>query len=131
MATFLVKILTPEREVLSTQAEKIVARTTEGDVGIQAKHVNYVSALGTGKFSITIDGEKKIASVSGGLLSVQNNETNILADTFEWKDEIDISRAEIAKEKAIKNLNQKLGKSEQINMEAKLKRAINRIEIAK
>lgn len=85
MTSFEVKILTPEREVFNDEAEKLVVRTTEGDVGIYANHINYVAVLGNGKLHLTENGQKKTATANGGFITVSEGKVTVLTDFFEWE----------------------------------------------
>lgn len=130
MATYEVRILTPEREAFVGQVDKIIARTTEGDVGIQAKHINYVAGLDVGKFTMIIGSEKRYAALVDGFLTVADGKVTILTDFFEWQDEIDAKRAEEAREYAQSKLTKNPNDINQDYMELKLKKALNRISVA-
>ena len=101
MSTFMLEVITPDGEFFKGEAQRIKVRTVAGDVGIMARHANYLSPLGIGEAKITdADGKVRIAACAGGMLSVMENVVTIAASTFEWADEIDTSRAERAKKKA-------------------------------
>lgn len=131
MSTFHLKVLTVDRVFFEGDVERIVVRTTQGDVGILPNHVKYLAALGIGGLTIIADGKTRTAAVAGGFVDVSKEQTVILARTCEWADEIDISRAESAEERAKAKLQQKLSEHEQDVANIKLKKAINRIRIAK
>ncbi|HIV61471.1 MAG TPA: ATP synthase F1 subunit epsilon [Candidatus Butyricicoccus avistercoris] len=131
MSTFHLKVLTVDRVFFEGDVERIVVRTTQGDVGILPNHVKYLAALGIGGLTIIADGKTRTAAVAGGFVDVSKEQTVILARTCEWADEIDISRAESAEERAKAKLQQKLSEHEQDIASIKLKKAINRIRIAK
>lgn len=130
MATFHLKVLTAERSFFEGDVERLVVRTTEGDVGILPRHINYVAALGIGGMTITEGGSSRLAAVSGGFIEVSPEGTTVLARTCEWADEIDVNRARAAEEKAKRLLESKEDKKQQQLAEARLKKAINRIRIA-
>ncbi|MFI3227360.1 MAG: ATP synthase F1 subunit epsilon [Clostridia bacterium] len=130
MATYEVHILTPEREAYSGQVEKIIARTTEGDVGIYANHIDYVAGLGVGKFIMINGTEKRYAALADGFLTVSDGKVTILTDFFEWQDEIDAKRAEQARDYAQTNLAKKTDETNHLYLEMKLKKALNRISVA-
>lgn len=131
MSTFHLKVLTVDKMFFEGDVESIVVRTTEGDVGILPRHVKYLAALGIGPLTIIADGKTRIAAVSGGFVDVSKEETVILARTCEWADEIDLNRAKEAEERAKARLQQKLSEHEQDVANIKLKKAINRIRVAK
>ena len=131
MATFHLQIVTPDRLVLDTQAKQIILRTVDGDVCILPNHIDYAAAIGIGEAKVTMeDGTVKTAACSGGLLSVQNGCVRVMATTFEWADEIDLSRAELAQQKAEEKLaGMDREDKDYARMEAHLKRAITRIHV--
>lgn len=105
MNTFQLEIVTPDGLLYSGSAQRLIIRTTEGDVGILANHTDYVAPLDIGIARIlTEDGEKK-AACSGGLVSVSGSDVRVVATTFEWAENIDVARAERAKEKAQSKLS--------------------------
>ncbi len=130
MATFHLKVLTAERSFFEGDVERLIVRTTEGDVGILPRHINYVAALGVGGMTITEGGKSRLAAVSGGFVEVSPEGTTVLARTCEWADEIDVNRAHAAEERAKRLLENKEDKKQQELAEARLKKAINRIRIA-
>ena len=132
MADFRVQITTADGLLYDGQAERVVVRTTEGDVGLLKGHIDYLAALkDVSELRLTVDGKTRIAAVSGGFVSVSKEITYISAITLEWADEIDRDRAQRAKETAEKRLQDK--KQEDLDYrlaEMKLKRALNRINVA-
>lgn len=128
MNTFHLQIVTPDGLIFDGTAQKIVLRTTEGDIGILKGHADYVSAVSTGEAKIVLEnGEQKIAACSGGLLSVREGKVRLVAVTFEWAQDIDIERAKKAYEKnaAIKSSSDYEEKAAEI----KLRKAITRIHV--
>lgn len=127
MSEYRLKIVTPDRLVYDDPAESLVARSITGDVCIMARHTEYISPLAIGQVKVKKKGEWHVASCSGGTLVVTGGNATIIADTFEWKDEIDLERAEKAKEKAEERMQSDGTEFEFKLAELKLKRAINRI----
>lgn len=131
MTPFKLKILTPEGVVFDGEAESIIVRTTVGDKGILAKHEPYVAALGIGQAKVRIDGNVRIGAVSSGIVEVTKECTTVLAQSFEWADEIDVERAEKAQKLAEERMEQYKNDKRNLDIaEYKLKRAINRINTA-
>ena len=127
MSEYRLKIVTPDRLVYDEMAESLVARSITGDVCIMARHTEYISPLAIGQVKVKKKGEWRVASCSGGTLVVTGGNATIIADTFEWKDEIDLERAEKAKERAEERMQSDGTEFEFKLAELKLKRAINRI----
>ena len=131
MATFHLQIVTPDRKMYDAQAERVIVRTVNGDVCILSRHLDYVAPLGIGEARVTdAEGNVRRAACAGGMLSVSNNVVRVVATTFEWEDEIDAERAKAAHEKAQQRLNQmKRDDAKYSIVEAKMKRALNRLQI--
>ena len=100
MATFPLKVMTIDHCFFEGDVDRIVVRTSQGDVGILPNHVPYIAALGIGALTIIQNGEKRIAAIAGGFVDVTKEGTTILARTCEWADEIDVNRANSAAERA-------------------------------
>ena len=112
-------------------AEEVIVRTTTGDLGIMAGHMNCVAPLGMGRATIMIEGQKRYAACIGGMLSVSNGVVTLVPTTFEWADEIDLDRAANAEERAKLILADKnASKTDFAAAEAKLKRALVRKSVA-
>ncbi len=128
MTPFRLQIITPEKTVFDGETEQIIVRTTVGDVGILKGHEPYCAALGIGQMRIMKDGEFRRAATSGGIIKVSKEITTILVQTCEWSDEIDVERAEAAKSAAEARVQAAKDDKELLLAEAKLKRALNRID---
>ena len=100
MTAFDLKIVTPDGLKFDGQAEELIVRSTTGDIGILAGHVNCVVPLGMGQAMVIIDGVKKYAACIGGLLSVIDGKVTLVPTTFEWADQIDKSRSANAESRA-------------------------------
>ena len=133
MATFRLQIVTPDRMVFDGQAERIVLRTVNGDVCILARHIDYAAPLGIGEATVTdAAGQTRMAACNGGLLSVSGGDVRVLATTFEWREDIDVARAEKAQQNAEEQLRA-LQRDDQnyALVEAKLKRAMTRLHVGR
>ncbi len=130
MNTFHLQIVTPDGLFFDGDAEKLIVRTTTGDVCILARHADYVTPLGMGQAKLTIDGKVRKAACIGGLLSVVKGEVRLVPTTFEWAEDIDKERALRAKEKAEERLKNANDNKELAIIEAKLKRALVRVSVS-
>ncbi len=131
MTTFQLQIVTPDGLLFEGEAERLVARTIDGDVCILARHTEYVTALGMGQARVTIDGKVRKAACIGGMLSVSGGRVRIVATTFEWAEEIDLERAQRARERAEERLKQQKDTRDIQLAEAKLKRALVRLNASR
>ena len=132
MASFHLQIATADGLVFDGEADRLVVRTTEGDVGILRGHIDYLAALqDVSVLRLTCGGETRVAAVSGGFVSVSRELTLVNAITLEWSDQIDKARAQSAKDQAQAALRERKQKDQEYRMlEMKLKRALNRIRVA-
>lgn len=129
MKSFPLEVVTPDGLEFSGRVESILLRTTEGDVELLAGHADFLAALGIGRARLIIEGEHRLASLAGGFVLVKSGKVQVVATTFEFAEDIDLSRAEIAKQKAEEQLKSAKTEREQILAEARLKRALNRINV--
>ena len=130
MTPFPLKIVTPDGVRFDGQAEELIVRTTTGDLGILAKHINCVSPLGMGRATVVVDGERRYAACIGGMVSVVDGAVSLVPTTFEWAEEIDVSRAERSMERAQTVLDNKTSTDTDLVMaKARLRRALIRKDV--
>lgn len=131
MTPFPLKIVTPDGLEFEGQAEELIVRTTSGDLGILAGHVNCVAPLGMGRATVVIDGTRRYAACIGGMLSVMNGQVTLVPTTFEWSEDIDLPRAERSFNKAQQILHDKTASAADMKLaEARLRRALIRKNVA-
>ena len=97
-----VELVAADRLVWSGDAKMVIARTTEGDLGILPNHAPALSLLVEGVVDVqTTDGETWVAAVDAGFLSVADNRVSILSERAEMSHEIDLeqARAELERSK--------------------------------
>ncbi len=96
-----VELVAADRLVWSGEATMVIARTTEGDVGILPNHAPMLSLMVDGIVDVTTaDNETWIAAVDAGFLSVANNRISVLAEHAEMSHEIDLEKARADLERA-------------------------------
>ena len=131
MNSFPLKIVTPDGMQYDGMAEELIVRTTSGDMGILAGHINCVAPLGMGQAMILVDGQRRYAACIGGMLSVMKGAVTLVPTTFEWADKIDVSRAEASAQRAQAVLANKSTPENDLRVaEARLKRALVRKSVA-
>lgn len=131
MSTFPLQIITPEKIFFESDVQRVIVRTTEGDVGILAKHEKYVAALPSGPVKVIMaDGSLRIAALSGGAVKVSPDKTTILANAVEWAEDIDIDWAKRSEEDARRRKENSKDQQELQFAEMKLQRALNRLRVS-
>lgn len=94
MATFLLKIVSPDGVKFEGEARQLNVRTTTGEMGILAGHIPCVAPLGMGRAAVITPEQTRYAACIGGMVSVQRDTVILTPTTFEWADEIDLPRVE-------------------------------------
>jgi len=96
-----VELVAADRLVWSGEAKMVIARTTEGDVGILPGHAPILSLLVDGVLDVqTAEGETWVAAVDAGFLSVAHNRISVLSEHAEMSHEIDLEKARQELERA-------------------------------
>jgi F-type H+-transporting ATPase subunit epsilon len=96
-----VELVAADRLVWSGEATMVIARTTEGDVGILPGHAPMLSVIIEGVVDVqTAEGETWVAAVDAGFLSVANNRVSVLSERAEMSHEIDLEKARQELERA-------------------------------
>lgn len=130
MKAFNLKVVTPDGLLFDSEVESLLIRTDDGDVEFLAGHIDYMASIGTGRARIKQDGKDRFASVSGGFVTVKCGVVNLVAITFEFRENIDIDRARAARD-AAKSAISSSNDDKVIRLaKAKLARAVNRIDVA-
>ena len=131
MSSFPLKIVTPDGLIFDGEAERLIVRSTTGDLAIMAHHINYVTPLGMGKATVIANGKRREAACIGGMLSVVDGHVTLLPSTFEWSDQIDVERADASYRRADAVLHDKNASETDLKLaEARLRRALIRKSVA-
>jgi F-type H+-transporting ATPase subunit epsilon len=130
VATFKLEIATAERLVYSDDVNMVIAWGTEGQLGILPHHAPLITMLQPGELIIRKDDGESYLAVSGGFLEVRPEKVVILADACERADEIDIARAEDAKQRAGALMESPTADSDTAAAEAALRRSLVRLRVA-
>ncbi|WP_283137274.1 F0F1 ATP synthase subunit epsilon [Rhizohabitans arisaemae] len=102
MAKLRVGVVSPERELWSGEADMVIAKTIDGEIGIMPEHAPVLGILVEGGVLRVkgVEGGDLVAAVHGGFISVGNNEVSVLAETAELGSEVDVARARDALQRA-------------------------------
>ena len=105
--------------------------TEAGEIGVYKNHIPLTTVLKPGVVTITKDTEQTQAAVHAGFAQVLGDKVTLLAEIAEWPNEIDVSRAEAARERAEERLAAKAADLDVARAEFALRKALIRIDIAK
>jgi len=131
MMKFKLDIVTPERIVWSGDVDQATLPTRQGEITVLARHVPIVSILEPGEIMIRRDKETVFMAVAGGFVQVTERQTTILADAAERAEEIDLERAERARERARQLMARKTGdKVRDAEIISAFQRSLIRIKVA-
>ena len=124
-------VITPERRLLSEQADSVTVPGLGGELGILPGHTPLISALQTGVLSYTQGPTTRRLLVSGGFVEVNNDRVSVLADLAEFPEEVDAARARTEREEAERLLGGFSGTPEELaDVRARLDRATTRLQLA-
>ena len=130
MATFRLEIVTPEKMIFSGEVSGVLAWGVEGQLGILPHHAPLMTILQPGDLVIKKGGEEEALTLSGGFLEVRPDKVVVLADACERAEEIDIARAEAAKQRAQEALKEAKSAVDAAAAEASLRRSLARLRAA-
>jgi len=131
MAPIRLDIVTAEQSVYSEDVDMVIAPGVQGQLGILPHHAPLMTMLEPGELIVKRGSEEFYMAVSGGFLEVRPDRVIVLADSAERVEEIDIARAEEAKRRAQKRLEEKYVPGvDAARVEAALRRSLIRLKIA-
>lgn len=132
-----VNVVTPNGLIYDHHAQIVVARTVSGELGILYNHAPIIAPLAIDEVRVRrIDDDTHVdwVAVNGGILEVRNNVVTIIADSAERERDIDVSRAERARQRAEKRIEEAKAKQDIDQLrraEVALHRAMNRLKVSK
>ncbi|WP_435104351.1 F0F1 ATP synthase subunit epsilon [Arhodomonas sp. AD133] len=123
--TMHVDIVSAEESIYSGTATFVLARATEGEVGITSRHMPMLAQLQPGEVMVrTQDGEEVLYYVSGGMIEVQPHVVTILADTAVRARDLDEAAAQQAKRRAEEQLVNRSAEMDYARAQAELAEAV-------
>jgi F-type H+-transporting ATPase subunit epsilon len=129
--SLLLEVVTPDRQVVSTEVDIVVLPGVQGQFGVLVNHIPFLSALEIGEMYYRKGGQVDYIFVGGGFAEVTGDKVTVLVDSAETGKEIDIERAKRAKERAEKRLAAgRTADLDWVRAEAALRRSISRMKVA-
>lgn len=99
-STILLELVTPERLVLSEDVDEVVLPGHEGEFGVLPEHTQFLAILNIGMMRYRKAGAAEKIALGGGFAEVTHDRVVVMADTAERADEIDVERAQRARDRA-------------------------------
>ncbi len=127
--TLHIKVVTPEKEILSEEVDEVIVPTTTGELAILPQHVAILTQLAPGELQIKKSGKTEHLVVEGGFFEVGNNTVTVLADYAVAGKDISEAEAQKAKERAEKAMKEKLSDVDFAAAEAEFRRAILELKV--
>src|SRR5271155_3305433 len=128
--TFQLEIVTPEKMVVRDVAEEMQIPGKDGYLGILPGHAPLITELAVGEITYRRENQTHRLSVAWGFAEVLPDKVTILAETAERAEEIDVTRAQAAKERAEADLAKSATEEDFQRVTADLQRAETRLEVA-
>lgn len=128
------EIVTQERTVFSGQVDSVNLPGAEGRMGVLPRHSALLTILGFGEVMVRVEGEEEYFAIGGGIVEVQPERVVILADSAEHAAEIDVERAEQARQRAEKLMEEGVGHEDAeryAQIQASLQRAQVRLDVGR
>jgi len=126
-----VEIVTAERLVYSEEGvDEVVAPGIEGEFAVLPMHAPLLTMIKPGVMRIVKGNEETEMAIDGGFLEVRGNRVTVLADAAERAEEIDVARAEEARRRAERQLEERETEVDLARVAAELQRALLRLKVA-
>lgn len=126
-----VDVVTAERVVYSEEGvDEVVAPGVAGELAVLPMHAPLLTMIKPGVMRILKGGEEIEMAITGGFLEVRQDRVTILADAAERAEEIDVVRAEEARRRAERILEERVAEEDLARAAAALQRALLRLKVA-
>lgn len=125
------EIITPIKVVLSEEVDEVTIPTVNGEISILPNHIDLLTKVKPGEMVIHKNGKTELFAITGGFLEITNNHVNILADHAIRADDIEIAKAEQAKERAEKAMKEKGSEKDFAIANAELRKSLLELKVAR
>lgn len=127
----LLEVVTPERSIVSEQAQIVMAPGSLGEFGVLSGHTPFLTSLKVGTLKYTdAGGSERAVFVSGGFAEALPDRVTVLAESAERRKEIDVQRAQAARQRAEERLEKEADDIDYVRAKAALERALYRLRLA-
>jgi F-type H+-transporting ATPase subunit epsilon len=127
----MLEVVTPQKAIVSETVNSVVAPGTEGEFGALKGHTTFLTSLKVGTLRYTdASGKDHHLFLNGGFAEVLPDKVTILAESAERQQDIDLVRAQAAKERAEQRLANRAAGIDLLRAELALRRALHRLKVA-
>ena len=130
MSTFNLEIVATDKIFYSGECEMLIFPNIDGEQGIMPGHEIMVAAVKAGELRYTVNGESRLCAVGNGFAEVLPDKVTVICDFAERAEDIDVKRAQLAKERAEERIRLKRSEIEYVHSQAALARAMARLKVA-
>jgi F-type H+-transporting ATPase subunit epsilon len=130
MDKLILEIVTPDRRLVREEVDEVVCPGVEGEFGVLPGHSPLLTALKIGELSYRVGDVRKYIAITWGYAEVDHDRVEILADMAETAEDIDLRRAEEAKNRAEAKLRGQVEEVEFEQAQVSLEKAVIRIQVA-
>lgn len=127
---FRLEIISPDKVFYTNDVVMAEYNTTEGETGIYAGHIPMTQIIDPGRLTITEEGGQKAAALLSGFVEITPEKVTILAEAVEWPENIDVERAKEARIRAERRIGSGREDIDMTRAELALKKAIVRLNVA-
>ena len=131
MSTFQFEIVTPTRILDKGQVNYVRCPGMDGSFGVMANHLEGIIALSIGEIKVTIDGKEEYLATGGGYTEITDEKMQLLVESVEGTDEIDMDRAKRSLERAQVRKEKHSPEIDGARVEVSLYRALIRLRVAR
>ena len=125
-----VDVLTPQAKIFSGEADEVIVPTVTGEIGVLPNHVSLLTQILPGELQVKTGGKTEFIAIMGGYLEVANNQVNVLGDYAVRAEDIEVAKAEQAKEKAQKLKEEKVSQEDLAIINSELRRSLLELKVA-
>lgn len=126
-----VEVVTPDGLIVKGEYDMIVVQSINNELGILPGHAPLIAPVVISSARLRNEKESMRVAIGGGFIEVDQDHVTLLAQSAETPAKIDVQRAQKAKERAQRRIQQKRDEIDFRRAELALKRAINRLDVAK
>lgn len=128
--TLNLEIITPEKIIYQDTAEELIVPTSTGQITILPHHIGLLTQVSPGELIIKKNNKEVFIAILGGFLQVSENKVSILVDYAIESHDIQIAKAEEAKERAEKLLKEKQSNVDFAEIESQLRKSLLELKVA-